>query len=108
MEKTRMKEHLFDKRVVQRALQEGLLKQDDYQRMLDALPDLSDKLQTASDIEASHSAHGSHTDHHGHDDVDDHDDLDDEDDNESDDDEQEARDAEDGDAPTPNAFSSDL
>ena len=35
-----MKEHLFDKRVVQRALQEGLLKQDDYQRMLDALPDL--------------------------------------------------------------------
>lgn len=105
-----MKEHLFDKRVVQRALQEGLLKQDDYQRMLDALPDLSDKLQTASDIEASHSARGAHVDLDDHDDQDD--DLDDEDDNESDDDEQEAQDAEDAedaeDAPTPNAFSSDV
>jgi hypothetical protein len=43
-----MKEHLFDKRVVQRALQEGLIDQAAYQRMLDALPDLSHKLQSAS------------------------------------------------------------
>lgn len=42
-----MKEHLFDKRVVQRALQEGLIDQAAYQRMLDALPDLAHKLQTA-------------------------------------------------------------
>lgn len=101
-----MKEHLFDKRVVQRALQEGLLKQDDYQRMLDALPDLSDRLQTASDIEASHSTRSDHSD------VDDHDDDldDDEDDNDTDTDtdDDEEEDHEDGDAPTPNAFSSDV
>ena len=44
-----MKEHLLDKRVVQRALQEGLLEKDVYQRMLDALPDLSHKVQTAAE-----------------------------------------------------------
>jgi hypothetical protein len=42
-----MKEHLFDKRVVVRALQEGLIDQTAYQRMLDALPDLSHKLQSS-------------------------------------------------------------
>ena len=102
-----MKEHLFDKRVVQRALQEGLLKQDDYQRMLDALPDLSDRLQTASDIEASRSARSDHSDVDDHDDDLDHlDDDEDDTDNDTDDDEEE--DHEDGDAPTPNAFSSDV
>jgi hypothetical protein len=114
MEKTRMKEHLFDKRVVQRALQEGLLKQDDYQRMLDALPDLSDRLQTTSDIDSSH---GSRVGHDDHDDHDDDDDFDDEDDIEADDDQQQAltthttekaHEAEDGDVPTPNAFSSEV
>jgi hypothetical protein len=45
-----MKEHLFDKRVVQRALQEGLIDQAAYQRMLDALPDLSHKLQSAPSV----------------------------------------------------------
>lgn len=98
-----MKEHLFDKRVVQRALQEGLLKEDDYQRMLDALPDLSDKLQTTSDIEVSHgaSAHSEQTDQtdQADHDLDDLDDVD-----ESDDEEQHAE----GDAPTPNAFSTEL
>lgn len=40
------KEHLFDKRVVKRALQEGLLDKGEYQRVLDELPDLSHKIQT--------------------------------------------------------------
>jgi hypothetical protein len=41
-----IKEHLFDKRVVKRALQEGLLDKAAYQRLLDELPDLSHKVQT--------------------------------------------------------------
>jgi hypothetical protein len=41
-----IKEHLFDKRVVKRALQEGLLDKAAYQRLLDELPDLSHKIQT--------------------------------------------------------------
>ena len=41
-----IKEHLFDKRVVKRALQEGLLDKAVYQRVLDKLPDLSHKIQT--------------------------------------------------------------
>jgi len=41
-----IKEHLFDKRVVKRALQEGLLDKAVYQRLLDELPDLSHKIQT--------------------------------------------------------------
>jgi hypothetical protein len=48
----RMKEHLIDKRVVQRALREGLLDKEAYQRMLDELPDLSHKVQTAEPQEA--------------------------------------------------------
>jgi hypothetical protein len=39
------KEHLLDKRVVRRALQEGLLDKAAYQRVLDELPDLSHKVQ---------------------------------------------------------------
>lgn len=46
-----MKEHLFDKRVVQRALQEGLLDKEVYQRMLDELPDLSHKVQVGGVVE---------------------------------------------------------
>jgi hypothetical protein len=41
-----IKETLFDKRVVKRALQEGLLDKGEYQRLLDELPDLSHKVQT--------------------------------------------------------------
>jgi hypothetical protein len=40
------KEHLLDKRVVKRALQEGLLDKAVYQRILDELPDSSHKIQT--------------------------------------------------------------
>jgi hypothetical protein len=98
MEKTRMKEHLFDKRVVQRALQEGLLKEEEYQRMLDALPDLSDRLQT-SDLSASHESE---------DDLDDQDDQDDQDDDEDDELDESEDENENADAPTPNAFSSDV
>lgn len=76
-----MKEHLFDKRVVQRALQEGLIDQAAYQRMLDALPDLSHKLQSASS--SVHAADEAFDD----DDEDDEDDIDDAED---------AEDAEDG------------
>ena len=75
-----MKEHLFDKRVVQRALQEGLLDKEVYQRMLDELPDLSHKVQTAAEAEAasqasasassaaaeSQAAQAPGTDHQGH------------------------------------------
>jgi hypothetical protein len=40
-----IKEHLFDKRVVKRALQEGLLDKAAYQRVLDELPDLTHQIQ---------------------------------------------------------------
>jgi hypothetical protein len=52
----RMKEHLFDKRVVTRALQEGLLDKEVYQRMLDELPDLSHKVQTAAEAAQQEAA----------------------------------------------------
>jgi hypothetical protein len=56
-----MKEHLYDKRVVKRALQEGLLSKEEYQRWLDALPDLTHKLQTEADeaarLAAQQAAH---------------------------------------------------
>ena len=51
-----MKEHLFDKRVVQRALQEGLLDKEAYQRMLEELPDLSHKVQTEAESHALEAA----------------------------------------------------
>jgi hypothetical protein len=76
----RMKEHLIDKRVVQRALQEGLLDKDAYQRMLDELPDLSHKVQTAAESQALEAASASSID-----DLDDDDYDDDEDDDEGDD-----------------------
>jgi len=43
-----IKQHLLDKRVVKRALQEGLLDKAAYQRTLDELPDLSHRVQTAA------------------------------------------------------------
>jgi hypothetical protein len=43
-----IKQHLLDKRVVKRALQEGLLDKAAYQRTLDELPDLSHRVQTAT------------------------------------------------------------
>jgi len=92
-----MKEHLFDKRVVQRALQEGLLDEDVYQRMLDALPDVSHKLQAAGASDELRSSGLSARDNTlGDDDLDD--DLDDEDEDEDEDeDDSEAEDDEDGD-----------
>jgi len=44
-----IKQHLLDKRVVKRALQEGLLDRGLYQKTLDELPDLSHRVQQASE-----------------------------------------------------------
>lgn len=88
-----MKEHLFDKRVVTRALQEGLLDKEVYQRMLDELPDLSHKVQTAAEsqaLEAASQASASAASAYGSSDIDDIDDEDDEDDVDDVDDAQEA------------------
>jgi transcription initiation factor TFIID subunit 7 len=89
----RMKEHLFDKRVVQRALTEGLVDEGAYQRMLDALPDLSHKVQTAAESQALEAAsqaasfggvHAAPPSEEGAEDDYDDDDDDDEDDDEDD------------------------
>lgn len=67
-----MKEHLFDKRVVTRALQEGLLDKEVYQRMIDELPDLSHKVQTAAEsqaLEAASQASASALDDADYDDI---------------------------------------
>ena len=42
-----IKQHLLDKRVVKRALAEGLLDKALYQKTLDELPDLSHRVQAA-------------------------------------------------------------
>jgi hypothetical protein len=83
----RMKEHLLDKRVVQRALQEGLLDKEVYQRMLDALPDVSHKLQAAGGdgLRASREDFSAGSDSDLDSDLDD--DEDDEDDSDEDEDE---------------------
>lgn len=44
-----IKKHLLDKRVVKRALQEGLLDKVQYQKTLDELPDLSHRVQRAAE-----------------------------------------------------------
>lgn len=44
-----IKQHLLDKRVVKRALQEGLLDKALYQKTLDELPDLSHRVQSDDD-----------------------------------------------------------
>jgi hypothetical protein len=53
-----IRDHLFDKRIVKRALQEGLLDKAAYQRVLDELPDVAYKIQTpdANDDSARASA----------------------------------------------------
>jgi hypothetical protein len=44
-----IKQHLLDKRVVKRALQEGLLDKAAYQRTLDDLPDLTHRVQSSEE-----------------------------------------------------------
>lgn len=51
-----VKQHLLDKRVVKRALQEGLLDKTLYQRTLDELPDLSHRIQTSQASEPAGAA----------------------------------------------------
>jgi hypothetical protein len=75
-----MKEHLFDKRVVQRALQEGLLDKEVYQRMLDELPDLSHKVQVGGVVEEPVASSAGQNAGALGDDYDDDDDDDDDDD----------------------------
>ena len=55
-----IKHHLLDKRVVKRALQEGLLDKAAYQRTLDELPDLSHRVQTADEPAPAPAAAPSH------------------------------------------------
>jgi hypothetical protein len=45
------KQHLLDKRVVKRALSEGLLDKALYQKTLDELPDLSHRIQAMDSAE---------------------------------------------------------
>jgi hypothetical protein len=46
-----IKQHLLDKRVIKRALQEGLVDKATYQKTLDDLPDLSGRIQAADEPE---------------------------------------------------------
>lgn len=46
-----IKQHLLDKRVIKRALQEGLVDKALYQKTLDELPDLSHRIQSDEDDE---------------------------------------------------------
>jgi hypothetical protein len=55
-----IKQHLLDKRVVKRALQEGLLDKAQYQRTLDELPDLSHRIQTFEDAQPAAAPSPSH------------------------------------------------
>jgi hypothetical protein len=55
-----IKHHLLDKRVVKRALQEGLLDKAAYQRTLDELPDLSHRVQTSEEPAPAPAATPSH------------------------------------------------
>ena len=48
-----IKQHLLDKRVIKRALQEGLVDKAMYQKALDDLPDLSSRIQAADEPEAA-------------------------------------------------------
>lgn len=51
-----IKEHLLDKRVIKRALQEGLVDKAHYQKALDELPDLSHRVQSSSAAAQSNQA----------------------------------------------------
>jgi hypothetical protein len=55
-----IKHHLLDKRVVKRALQEGLLDKAAYQRTLDELPDLSHRVQTSDEPAPAQAVAPSH------------------------------------------------
>jgi hypothetical protein len=55
-----IKQHLLDKRVVKRALQEGLLDKAAYQRTLDDLPDLSHRVQSSEEPAPAPAAPPSH------------------------------------------------
>jgi hypothetical protein len=46
-----IKQHLLDKRVIKRALQEGLVDKALYQKTLDELPDLSNRIQAMDEPE---------------------------------------------------------
>jgi hypothetical protein len=48
-----IKQHLLDKRVIKRALQEGLVDKALYQKTLDELPDLSNRIQAMDEPEAA-------------------------------------------------------
>jgi len=52
-----IKQHLLDKRVVKRALAEGLLDKAQYQKTLDELPDLSHRVQATDYSEPAPVAH---------------------------------------------------
>lgn len=54
-----LKQHLFDKRVVARALKKGLLDKTQYERTIATLPDCADKVQRAhAPLEAPAAAPG--------------------------------------------------
>ena len=48
-----IKQHLLDKRVIKRALQEGLVDKALYQKALDELPDLSHRIQATDEADAT-------------------------------------------------------
>lgn len=51
-----IKQHLLDKRVIKRALQEGLVDKALYQKTLDDLPDLSHRIQATDEAEPTPAA----------------------------------------------------
>jgi len=55
-----IKQHLLDKRVIKRALQEGLVDKALYQKTLDELPDLSNRIQAMDEPEPAVVASVSH------------------------------------------------
>jgi len=52
-----IKQHLLDKRVIKRALQEGLVDKALYQKTLDELPDLSNRIQAMDEPEPAPMNH---------------------------------------------------
>jgi len=55
-----IKQHLLDKRVIKRALQEGLVDKALYQKTLDELPDLSNRIQATDEPEPAAVASVNH------------------------------------------------
>lgn len=65
-----LKQHLLDKRVVARALKKGLLDKKQFERTIESLPDLSDRVQKPrAEAEAAHV--DDDVDHDADDDLDD-------------------------------------